>query len=84
MWSLIQIQVVSFVDCSCARIFVCSAAAGQRGVGEGKVAGVGDATKGQRFVSPPEEVLGKNGNALNINERLTSGLLNNWAGNENL
>lgn len=84
MWSLIQIQVVSFVDCSCARIFVHSAA-GQRGVGEGKVAGVGDATKGQRFVSPSEEVLGKKANALNINEeRLTSGLLNNWAGNENL
>ena len=84
MWSLIQIQVISFVDCSCARIFVCSAAAGQRGVGEGKVAGVGDATKGQRFVSPSEEVLGKNGNALNINERLTLDLLNNWVGNENL
>ena len=50
MWSLVQIQVVSLMDCSSARIFVLSAASRGRGA-EGKVAWVGDTAEGQRFVS---------------------------------
>ena len=47
---MVQIQAVSFIDCSSARIFFLSAASRGRGA-EGKVAGVGDTAEGQRFVS---------------------------------
>ena len=47
---MVQIQVVSLIDCSSAWIFVLSATG--RGWGaERKVAGVRDSAEGQRFVS---------------------------------
>ena len=70
---MIQVQVVSFVDCSCARIFVLPAV-GMGGGVKGKVAGVGNTTEGQRFVSLSEKIPGKK--EIVSNQRLTSSLLN--------
>ena len=51
---MVQIQVVSLIDCSSAWIFVLSATGPGWGA-ERKVAGVGDSAEGQRFVSFPKK-----------------------------